>query len=521
MTAKPNFLYIMTDQHRADHTGFGGNNLLSTPNLDAIASAGIVFDRAYVSNPICMPNRSTIMTGRMPSAHGTRHNGISLNWHSNTFIKALRKAGYRTTHIGKSHLQNMGVNKQGMLRDVDFTLPDEAFDLGLAEGWDNLENLYRYKKLTEVEIPDDFYGYERADFVVSHADICGGHYYQWLLRQGINPEEYQGYLNALQQPCDWSQIYQTRLPTELYPTTYIGDQSIREIEQARKDDRPFFIHCSFPDPHHPFTPPGKYFDMYSADDIILPDSFNQDHSKSMPHIQEMLKHRGKSARVNTAAWSPVENQLRHAAAAEYGMIGLIDDTVGRIMQALDANGEKENTIIIFNSDHGDMFGDHGLMLKHELHYEGCIRVPLVISLPDSKPGRTNSLVSSIDLAQTILDLADVEPYYGMQGVSLCPLLNDPSLTLRDSVLIEEDEKNDPFGLGFPLRMRTLVNHKARITIYQGMNQGELFDLYNDPLELNNLWFDTEAAQLKSEMMEVLNQQMMRVADLSPRPIYSA
>ena len=124
----PNFLFLITDQHRPDHTGFGGNPIIETPNLDALAAHGTVFDRDFVSNPICMPNRSTIMTGRMPSVHGTRFNGVSLDWRANTFVKALRKSGYRTTHIGKSHLQTMGISRTVLERMVDYSLDEEAVE---------------------------------------------------------------------------------------------------------------------------------------------------------------------------------------------------------------------------------------------------------------------------------------------------------------------------------------------------------------------------------------------------------
>ena len=103
MSKRPNFLFLITDQHRPDHTGFGGNEIVQTSHLDAVAARGGVFDRAFVANPICMPNRSTIMTGRMPSVHGTRYNGVPLNWRVNTFVRVLRAHGYRTTHMQNLH----------------------------------------------------------------------------------------------------------------------------------------------------------------------------------------------------------------------------------------------------------------------------------------------------------------------------------------------------------------------------------------------------------------------------------
>ena len=106
MTKKPNVLFIMTDQHRADHVGFMGNSTVRTPNLDALAASGCVFDNAWVANPVCMPNRATILTGRLPTAHGVIFNDRSLDWYANTFVRQLRSSGYRTALLGKSHLQH-------------------------------------------------------------------------------------------------------------------------------------------------------------------------------------------------------------------------------------------------------------------------------------------------------------------------------------------------------------------------------------------------------------------------------
>ena len=218
MSNRPNILFLITDQHRPDHTGFGGNEVVQTPHLDSIAARGVVFDRMFVANPICMPNRSTIMTGRMPSVHGTRYNGVSLNWRVNTFVRVLREHGYRTTHVGKSHLQNMGVSDDSLQRLVDWSSPAEASTSDLPEGWDNLENIHRYRSLEPVPLPDDYYGFERVNFTNLHGDRCGGHYYQWLLEQGVDPASLQGHEMALNRYEGWQQVYQTALPVGLYPT---------------------------------------------------------------------------------------------------------------------------------------------------------------------------------------------------------------------------------------------------------------------------------------------------------------
>lgn len=516
---RPNFLFLITDQHRADHVGFGGNSVVATPNLDGLARRGTVFRNAFVANPICMPNRASILTGRMPSVHGTRFNGISLDERANTFVRLLRESGYRTTHIGKSHLQTMGVSRQRILGLLDFTLHEEALLADTRDGWDEQENFKRYVGHERPE-QTDFYGFEKAAFAILHGDQVTGHYESWLRDRGIDPAKAQGPDNALLRYDGWRQIYKTAIPAECYPSSYVADRAIEEIELAARDERPFFIHASWPDPHHPFTPPGDYYHMYSPDDMILPESFDDPHNDSMPHYRQMIEHRGRMIFHNVDGWAPTEDQLRHALAAEYGNITLIDDCVGRILRALNDTGIAENTIVVFTSDHGDMFGDHGILLKHAMHYQGCLRVPLVIARPGRRASTVDGLVNSLDIAPTLLDLAGVPAFHGMQGYSLAPMLEDPAVCPRERVYIEEDEKEDWVGTGASTRMRTLICAEGRLTVYHGHEHGELFAA-EDGLEMHNIFAKPEGRELKQHMMELLLHEMMAHADDSPRPKYNA
>ena len=177
--------------------------------------------------------------------------------------------------------------------------------------------------------------------------------------------------------------------------------------------------------------------------------------------------------------------------------------------------------MIFTSDHGDAFGDHGLMLKGGMHYQGLIRVPLAIAGPGIEPGVSHSLASSLDLAQTVLELAGVPAHHGMQGASLVPVLANPQATVRDHVLVEEDQMADLLGVGRPLRMRTLVTEDARLTLYDGSDEGELFDLARDPNELDNLWARLDARSRRTELVERLARLMMEYADPSPKQSFFA
>ena len=315
--------------------------------------------------------------------------------------------------------------------------------------------------------------------------------------------------------ADWRQVYQTAIPEEAYPTRYVAERAKGYLEQAAKSDEPFFLQVSFPDPHHPFTPPGRYFEMYDPSDIPLPETFDDPHTDSMPHYQFMRARRGKAPKMWVAAFAPSENQLRHAAAAEYGMISFIDDAVGENLATLEEQALLDNTIVVFTSDHGDMFGDHGIILKAAMHYDGCIRVPLLIAVPDGTGGRTTRLVSSLDLAQTILDLTGIPEYHGLQGASLAPLLKNPDEIIHDHLVIEEDEMFDMLFIGKPFRARTLVTEDARLSLYQHIEHGELFDFDADPLEMTNLFASRN--DLRAELTDTLARELMNLADTSPKP----
>jgi len=513
-----NFLFLMTDQHRPDHTGFGGNPIVRTPHLDALAARAVRFDRAYVANPICMPNRATILTGRQPSVHGTRYNGVSLDWDAQTFVRVLREAGYRTGLVGKAHFQNMGHGPADFVASL-FPAKRDARRATWPAGWDDFERMDLHRQ-RHVDMPEDFYGFEHVELVVNHSDVCSGHYVQWLRAQGADPDALQGREHALRAYDGWGQVYQTALPEELYPTSYVSGRAEAFLERTAADGRPFFLQCSYPDPHHPFTPPGRFYDMYDPASLPLPPTFDDAHERSMPHLKRMAAHRGRQG-VPIQPFAPTAEQLREATAKEYGMISMIDEGIGRVLATLERLDLARRTVVVFTSDHGDMFGDHGLLLKAGMHYEGCIRVPLLIAAPGRHAAVCRSLVGSLDLAQTMLDLAGQPAFHGMQGRSLLPLLEDPQARVRDQVVVEEDEMFDLLGVGGPLRMRTLVTEDARLTLYQGTQDGELFDLARDPDERDNLYAASAARDQRAALTEQLARRLMDYADEAPKPNFVA
>ena len=212
-----------------------------------------------------------------------------------------------------------------------------------------------------------------------------------------------------------------------------------------------------------------------------------------------------------------ERETLEAIALTYGMITMIDDGIAKVLKRLDALGLSKDTVVIFTSDHGDLMGDHQLMLKGAFAYEGLTRVPFIWAEPDgARAGtRTGALAGTLDIAATMLDRARLGAYNGIQGKSVLPMMDGD--TGHDGILIEYGSQRPFHGIAGEMAMRTLVDRRFRITYYRGMPWGEFYDLENDPLELDNLWDDPAAASAKQEMTERLLHKMMELAERSPLP----
>jgi arylsulfatase A-like enzyme len=491
-------LLIMCDQLRADHTGFGGSPYIRTPHLDALAASGTVFPEARVANPICMPNRASLLTGRAPSSHGVTANADALLLSTNTLPRQLRGAGYRTSLVGKADLQN------GLRRGFDpVTTQAPALGDPYPPGWDRIEDPDRYLH-GRLPDPADFYGFEHIALTLGHADMVGGHHLRWALAKGASPDELNraGPHHAIEVNPDWWQIYQPRLSAELYSTTFVTEATIAAVDALSHQEAPWFIQCSFPDPHHPFTAPGHWHHRHRAGDMELPATFNDYGVDAPSHLNGFRLLRPSAMPVQM--FGPTPEQLRAAAAAEAGAIEFIDHGIGRIVAALNDVGAAGNTVVVFTSDHGDMFGDHGLMLKGMMHYSGCLRVPLAIAGPGVPAGTAITLASTLDITPTLLDLAGVDPYDGIHGVSLVPALRDPVQPLRDSVYVEEElPQANRFPFPVPASARTLITERYRLTRYPGSPLGELYDLTNDPTESVNRWNDPACGSQRRDLLEQL------------------
>lgn len=520
MKKPPNFIFFITDQHRADYLGYSGHPVVQTPNIDRIAAQGTQFNRCYVSNPVCMPNRAALMTGRLSSVNGVRQNGNDLPLHMTTFAQVLRANGYDTALLGKAHLQTMtdfatpiGENPagKGKLANAIDIGPESQYLAETNEQW-------IAKGKAAVTLP--YYGFDKADIVSFHGDMTGCAHETWLREKGINPNDIRGPKNQLPHDYSCPQAIRTAMPEELYSTSYIRELAQDYLADPARQEKPFFAFVSFPDPHHPFTPPGKYWDMYKPEQMPTLPNFDK-HENPPPHLQWVRDRPAPDGpEFRTEATSLNPRQLQEAMALTCGMITMIDDAIGEILKTLEDAGLADNTILIFTSDHGDYLGDHGLIFKGGLHFQSLIRVPFLWLDPSQQqPAVIDTLCSTIDLAPTIMARAGVTPYSGIQGLDLSELIAGETASInRDNVLIEEQTYfPDILSFSGQVRVRTLVSERYRLSVYYGADWGELYDLREDPLEIRNRWDDPTYGDIKQSLLWDLMQMMMGYADHSPWP----
>ena len=511
---RPNFLFIITDQHRADYLGCAGHPIVMTPHIDSLAARGTRFENFHVATPVCMPNRASLLTGRYPSAHGLRYNGGELAYRASTFTHVLREGGYRTALIGKNHVQPM-TNQPAEPR-----IPPER--LGpIAEAWrsddqdyDN-ETPHRYQGNELYRLPSPYYGYDHVDIVTGHGHRCGGHYEQWLRSQ--HPAIYAAREQQLPHTYICPQATRTAIPEELYSTSFIRDRAVDFLDGTMNDDAPFFAFVSFPDPHHPFSPPGKYWDMYSPDDfsIALPYERHQNPTPPMRWLHKRWQD-GKRFAEGQEAFMASEQEIKQAMALTCGMITMVDDAIGAVLDALERSGKADDTVVVFTSDHGDYLGDFNMLLKGGIMLRSVTRVPFIWSDPQNRsPALSQSLGSTIDLAPTIIDRAGLKPYFGIQGTNLMPAIRGAPLERRN-LIVEHQDNMTRMGFPEPCMARTIISDDHRLTIYKGETWGELYDLNDDPNETRNLWDDPSKAGLRAQLFEELVQAMLTNVDQSPR-----
>ncbi|MHC4502188.1 MAG: sulfatase family protein [Planctomycetota bacterium] len=470
---KPNILWICTDQQRFDALGCYGNRFVRTPNVDALARDGTLFEHAFAQSPVSTPSRASFLTGRYPRTTRCRQNGQDIPADEVLVTRLLAEAGYVCGLSGKLHLSTCN--------------PSAC-------------------KTMERRIDDGY-----AEFHWSHHSGGGwptNEYHLWLEEKGEKFER---------RPHPRAKHVQFGPPAHLHQTTWCAEKAVDFMEARAEDGAPWLFSVNTFDPHHPFDPPedrlARYMDR--LDEIPLPNYVEGELADKT--VWQRCDHGGAYGGHGMGYPDMTDSDHRLARAAYWAMCDLIDEQVGRMLDALRRTGQRDNTIVIFTSDHGEMLGDHGIYLKGPHFYEPAVHVPLVISGPGMlREQRSPALVELTDLAQTLLDAAGLPHHPGMQGRSLWPMLAGGADAghHRDDVYSEYYNAmqchTDP-----PAHATMVRTARHKIVVAHGTGGGELYDLEADPNETRNLWDDAEHARVKADMLVRVGDRAAWTVDPMP------
>lgn len=492
MNKKTNILFITSDQQRGDCYGFEGRRV-KTPHLNEMAQRGTRFQACITPNLVCQPSRASILTGLLPRTHGVSDNGIDLPTAvgERGFAGTLSHAGYQTALIGKAHLSSAQTFAPTGTPECHESTANYGPDwFGPYMGFGHVELM--------IEGHNQF---------PPMAPPRGQHYERWFHAEGRGDELLRRYKTALPPLTDAHQTWNSGLPVAWHNSTWIGDRSIEFLRSHQSE--PFCLWASFPDPHNAFDAPEPWCYMHHPDDVDIPQHRTRDferrpwwHRASMEGSPQMASAEMRLIR-QTFSRTPeqTELQLRHLIANYYGMISLIDHQVGRMRLALRDLGLAENTLIVYTSDHGDWLGDHGLVLKGPMPYEGLLRVGLLFEGPGVPAGKVvQDPVSTLDLAQTFCDYGGTQLPAGAHSRSLRPMLETENSS-RDFAYSEWDLR--PSRTGVELQLRTVRTRRHKLTLDLLSGVGELYDLLEDPHEMINCFDDDSYTHIRRELNDMI------------------
>ena len=471
MPNQPNILWYCTDQQRFDTIAALGNKRINTPNLDRFVGESAAFTHAFCQSPICTPSRASFLTGMYPSAVGVNGNGFRTfprHFEDRLITKKLHDQGYDCGLIGKLHLASAFLRREERVND----------------GYDYFQYSHDHKGGNEH----------------------GNEYVEWIKAQGIDHDtvlkprgitSLDDYRNSHEHPgfggFSEPSAEADNVPPHLHQTHWCTEKAIEFIGRNREPDKPWLLSINPFDPHPPFDAPWEYFRRY--DPQTLPGArFEVGDLAHQQRLQEA------NIDFQNVARHPDELQHKQIQASYYAMIEFLDHEFGRLLDYLDQTGQRENTIIIFMSDHGETLGDHGLVLKGCRFYEGLVRVPLMISWPGRiKPGLSDELVELVDLVPTLYELLgkDVPAY--VQGRSLAARLRGDKSKLPHREFVRAEHYA---ATNFPDKTHATMyrDRRWKLVVYHQKAICELYDLDADPWEHNDLSENADFADVKWDLL---------------------
>ncbi len=499
-------LFVTTDQQRYDTLGCNGGTLARTPVVDALAAQGIRYERAIPQSVVCMPSRSTMLTGQYPTTHGVWMNGVPLPVDAPSVAEDLHKHGYRTALVGKAHFEPF---MDAFGRFTENTLARSGEPTAIRPWADGTTGPHR--------------GFDHLEFA-THGAAGSLHYAQWL---GANHPEAVGMFYAAIDgsfnvsalgggDTDAPQVKSNPIPRDWYHTDWVADRTIAWLDGLDATDD-WFCWMSFPDPHHPWDPPESEMGRIDWHDVALPAGYPTPAAARERILDDKPVHWRKwydgelvSNYEAPKEWVPAtmtEDQVREVNARNAVECELIDEALGRVLRAIDARGWTDDVDVIFTTDHGELQGDFGLLFKGPYHVDGLMRLPLVWRPAPSAgiaPAVVTTPVGLIELAPTFCAIAGVDAPEYLQATPLPVDDADATARTKDHVLTEWDSEL----WGVAVHLRTITADGWVCTAYRpgyvhDGTEGELYNLADDPLQRHNRWNDPAVAAVQSDLVTSL------------------
>lgn len=471
---KHNLLFLYTDEQAIDTLKAYGNDKILMPNLNRLSEDCTVFEQAYVTQPVCTPSRSTLLTGLYPHANGCTENNIPLPPDVPCFPELLDDPEYVCAHYGKWHLGD---------------------ELYCQHGFDEW-----------VSIEDGYYKYNSP----GRNEADRSNYHHFLIKHGFTPKD----------GSMFDRGETAALPEAYSKPAFLAEASVDFINRNR--DNPFVLYVNFLEPHMPYTGPRD--DMYDLSEIPLPDNF-----EARPGIDTSIRNRYIAEFYAERGFGGVDlstpDGWKRIKANYWGLCSQIDTYIGKIIDHLKELELYDDTIIVFTSDHGDMMGSHGLLAKCVM-YEEAVRVPFLIKLPGQHENKkVSGPVSQIDIVPTLLDCLYQQTPETLQGKSLKSLIEAGGTVPKgNNVFIEwfgtegRYKKND-ISPQFADQIKTLgelekhMGAETRTVVtpdgwkycWNPVDNSELYDLNNDPQERINLATDSRYADKISKFRNIITR----------------
>ncbi|MGD8240211.1 MAG: sulfatase-like hydrolase/transferase [Armatimonadota bacterium] len=486
MSDRPNIAFLLNDHQVYYRHGWDDGPNIQRPHFDRLAAGGVVFDRAYAACPLCGPARRTMLTGLYPHTHGELKNDSNHPFDRETYLDILADGGYRSYYYGKWHAGE-----------------GTAYDHG-CEG-------FSYPSYNNPYTKPEYREYLAAGGLPEHEVLIERNFWPPVGRDG-RPSPMQA---GERYKCEgsWCNEHASGLtvtPTETHEAFFLADLACGRLQDlaASASHQPWALRVDFWGPHQPYFPTREFADLYSAEDIPEYPSFRDDLS-TKPEIYRSegnhpISEDGKLISPNPLPWPEWQKVLARA----YAHVTMVDAAGGMILDALDELGLADNTLVLWTTDHGDALACHGGHFdKRSYMPEEMIRIPMAMRWPGRvAPGRVSqSLVSNLDVAPTILDAAGLGFADEVDGASLVPLGTDANADWREDVVCETH------GHGEEHLGRAVVADRYKYVANKGQ-MDELYDLAEDPYEMVNLIADPACGDVLSDMQQRLSRWQEGTSD---------